>query len=277
MTSHPQKQESARAWRRRICLLAAWAGGVALAQPDPAPASRPILRIYAYHLKPPFLLDKAGRRGLYPALVALLQEHLPQWKLELSYLPRKRLDLLLEAGQLDGAVIGVSPLWFSPEVRAANAWTNALLEDADLLISLRSRPISFAGPKSLRGIRLALPRGYLVPGVNQAIAAGDIQRTEPESEVNAMAMLVRGHADAVVVTELTYRAWLLDNPSWINRLVHDVPPLGRFELGLLVPPRLAGSLQALNEAVSRTRRSRAWEALIASELGPAKEILLAPP
>lgn len=240
-------------------------GGKSLALPQDA---RPRLPVYAYHLKPPFLLDKQGRRGLYPAMLALLQERLPAWHLELQYLPRRRLDAMLDQRQLDGLVMAVSPAWFAPEVREQCRWTVALLDDADVLVSRRDAPVRYAGPQSLYGLRVALPRGYLVPGVNEAIAAGLIAGTEPETELSALAMLLRGHVQVAVVTELTYRAWLMQNPEQGPRLSIDAPPLGRFDMGLLVPPLLLPLFDSLDEAVRRVRASPSWPALLRAELAP---------
>jgi polar amino acid transport system substrate-binding protein len=247
--------------RRQMLLCAA-----ALTAVVPAHASGQPLRLYSYHLKPPFLLDDRARKGLYPELIPLLALGLPQRQLSLSYVPRKRLDALMEHEQLDGAVLGVSPLWFSPKERQRNLWTPPLLSDADLLVSRRDAPLRYSGPASLFGRRVALPRGYLVPGLNEAMAAGQIAGEQPESETSALAMLMHGRVEAAVLTQRTLQALLLAQPGWQQQLHLQEAPLGRFELCILVPERLADLHAPLSDAVRWLTRSPAWAALLRRHL-----------
>jgi polar amino acid transport system substrate-binding protein len=219
------------------------------------------LRLYSYHLKPPFLLDEKAQGGLYPELLPLLSKRLER-PLTLRYLPRLRLLDLLAQQRLDGAVLGVSPLWFDalPGVR----WTPPLLDDADLLVSRRAAPLTAA---DLAGRRFARPRGYRVPALQADIAARRIAVVEPDTETSALAMLLHGRVDATLLTLRTLQALLRDRADWRAQLHVTPTPLGRFELGLLVPPALAPEHAVLSQAVQRLRKDRAFEALLRSHLG----------
>lgn len=229
-----------------------------------APArSRSTLQLYSYHLKPPYLFDDKARQGLWPSLLPLLEQRLRR-PLRLSFLPRLRIVELLDANRLDGLVLGVSPLWFERSERYR--WTPPLLDDADLLLSHRELPLSAAG---LQGRRLALPRGYRIPSLQLRIDAGDIGVEEPDSERSALAMLLHRRVDAAVLTEQTLRALLKDRPTWREALRVDPRPLGRYQLGLLVPPALEAEHGALSEALRQLQHDPAWAGLQRRFLGPA--------
>ena len=56
----------------------------------------------------PLMLDSA--RGIYPDLIAYLnRKKSGDYTFKLVYLPRKRLQVKLEEGSLDGIVIGMMP------------------------------------------------------------------------------------------------------------------------------------------------------------------------
>jgi polar amino acid transport system substrate-binding protein len=59
----------------------------------------------------PLLID--DKRGLYPDLINCLnRQKLGDLSFKLVYMPRKRLQVKLEEGSIDGIVIGMMPQWF---------------------------------------------------------------------------------------------------------------------------------------------------------------------
>jgi polar amino acid transport system substrate-binding protein len=219
------------------------------------------LPVYTYHRKPPYLTEQGERAGLFPELTQLLGTLVPDLGLHLSYLPRLRIDAMLATQQLNGLVLGVSPLWFGPRERVRNLWTPVLMQDADLLISRREAPVRYTGPASLQGRRLALPRGYIVPGVNEAIASGRIKGESTETETLALAMLMLGRVDAAVVTRNTLEALLSQNPAWRTQVHVSTPPLGSHNLHIMVPRPLATLHPRLSQAVGTLVGMAEWSAL----------------
>ncbi len=219
------------------------------------------LPLYTYHRKPPYLDENDDRVGLFPELTHLLGSLLPGLSLHLRYLPRLRIDALLATEQLNGLVLGVSPLWFGQQERERNLWTPMLMQDADLLISRRDAPVRYAGPASLHGRRLALPRGYIVPGVNEAIAAGLIKGQSTDTETLALAMLMQGRVDAALVTRNTLQALLSNKPEWRAQVHVDTPPLGSYDLHIMVPRSLAALHLRLNKAVGKLLTMPEWAGL----------------
>ena len=58
---------------------------------------------------------------------------MPDYRFTVQEIPRRRLDLLLQQGQLDGLVVGVSPDWFADASRYR--WSHAFIDDGNLLVS----------------------------------------------------------------------------------------------------------------------------------------------
>ncbi|MTV41585.1 hypothetical protein [Duganella radicis] len=66
----------------------------------------------------------ADGTGIYPDMVAWLNRQKPgDLQFKLIYLPRKRLQLKAESGQLDGIIIGMMPHWFDDGAQKKYLWT----------------------------------------------------------------------------------------------------------------------------------------------------------
>ena len=72
--------------------------------------AEPLIYLYTYHQKPPFIVDKDKRQGLYYDLAEELNKISPIYKFHTVYVPRKRLNLMLTKRNFDGVVVGVCQL-----------------------------------------------------------------------------------------------------------------------------------------------------------------------
>lgn len=246
---------------RRTSLRECLAAGLGLAlacHPKAGSASVQTLPLYAYHLKPPFLSDLQRREGLYYEFAEMLSLRTPGLRFRTEYLPRRRLDQELDAGRLDGLVLGVHPTWFRDPERRIHLWSPPFMHDADVVISRQERPVIYTGPASLAGLRLALPRGYYYAGINELVAEGRALRFDSESEETALMMLSLERADASVITRRTLYALLARRPGlrgrfFIAELAHD-----EFDRHLLIPRRFADLHVTINNAVAALARDPAW-------------------
>ena len=73
-------------------------------------SAEPVIYLYTYHNKPPFIVDLEAKTGLDYDLAAYLSKRDPVNNYRTAYVPRRRLDRMIETGELDGVVIGVNPL-----------------------------------------------------------------------------------------------------------------------------------------------------------------------
>jgi polar amino acid transport system substrate-binding protein len=217
------------------------------------------MRLFAYHLKPPFMNDVARQDGLYYDFADLLSLRAPALRFRVEYLPRRRLDQELTAGRLDGLVLGVHPAWFRDRERKIHLWTPPFMRDADIVVSRHERPIAYAGPESLAGLRLALPRGYYYAGVNELVDQGRAQRFDSESEETALMMLSLERADASIITRRTLYTVLARRPGLRGRFHVAAQAHDEFERHLLVPRSFASLHGTISDAVGLVVRDPAWQ------------------
>ena len=82
------------------------------------------------------LITQDGK-GVYPDMVAYLnRQKLGALSFRLIYLPRKRLQMKVENGELDGIVIGMMPHWFDDAAQKKYLWTAPFAVDR-YVIALR--------------------------------------------------------------------------------------------------------------------------------------------
>jgi len=225
------------------------------------------VKLYAYHLKVPYM-DHLGRQeGLYFDLAELLTLRIPGLRFRTQYLPRRRLEADLQAGRLDGLVIGVHPTWFKDKERTRYLWSPPLMRDADVVVSRHDKPVAYSGPESLAGLRLALPRGYYYFGVDELVQEGRIQREDSESEETALMMLSLGRADATITTRRTLYVLLSRRPGLRGQFHVAAQPHDEFERYILIPPHKAHLHKPVSEALLLLARDPAWQYRL-QERGP---------
>ena len=129
-------------------------------------SERQLITLYAYHLKPPFIVDIAHEKGLYFDLATYLNSKQTIYEFHTVFLPRKRLDRYLSNNKLDGLVIGVNPIWFNDSSETLYLWSDSFYQDRDLVISSAKKPIEYQYPNSLLNKRIAGVRGFKYFGID---------------------------------------------------------------------------------------------------------------
>ncbi len=167
---------------------------------------------YTYHNKPPYLFstqrsqEQAG--GLYRAYVKYLNALQQDFSIQLVFLPRLRLNRELSQGALQGAVLGVNPVWFNDTDKIKYLWTGAFMADKEVLVVKRGLAFPYAAPKDLIDKSLALPRGAYFFGVSELIVAGKITAFETTSEIQNLEMVEFKRVDATIMSLLTAKYFL---------------------------------------------------------------------
>jgi polar amino acid transport system substrate-binding protein len=149
-----------------------------------------------------------GTTGLYPELVAYLNQLKPGGlEFTLVTLPRKRLQIELNRGTLDGIVIGLMPQWVGDPAQTRFLWTDAFAHDGFVLVSRSANPFVFGQPATA-GARIGVTLGYVYPGVDEWIERNKFVRDNAPSEEHNLDKLVLGRVDMAVVTDSVYRYYL---------------------------------------------------------------------
>ena len=145
-------------------------------------------------------------RGLYPDLV----DHLNRQKIgsitfRLAYLPRKRLQVKMEDGTLDGIVIGMMPAWLNDTARTRYLWSAAFSSDRYVLASQQARPCL---PGKLHKRTVGMTAGYVYQGLDKWIASSHLMRSDGVSDERNLEKLLLGRIDCVIVAESMARYYL---------------------------------------------------------------------
>ena len=94
----------------------------------------------------PLVID--GSRGIYYEAIDYLNKQAGDGtQFRLAYLPRKRLQMRLEDGTLDGIVIGMMPQWFDDVAQKKYLWTTAFAIDHFVLVSRTDHPLAIDAPR----------------------------------------------------------------------------------------------------------------------------------
>jgi polar amino acid transport system substrate-binding protein len=226
----------------------------------PAMAEEVIL--YAYELKPPFVVDRDKQSGIYFDLASYLNERITGHTFRTVYLPRRRLEHDLELGKLHGLVVGVNPTWFKDDARTRYHWSPAILHDADLVVSQRAKPVVYAGPESMVGRRIGLPMGFYYYGVDELVQAGRVQRDDAVNEEFCLDKLALKRVDVVIVTQRTLEFFERTRPQWKAQFYVAKKPHDEYDRMVLIPHEFAALLPDLNAALGPIMRDPAWLGMI---------------
>jgi polar amino acid transport system substrate-binding protein len=162
------------------------------------------INIYTYHDKPPFVVDKSNQQGLFFDLATYLSFKLPQHSFKTLYIPRRRLDHLIENDTLDGIVVGVSPIWFKDKTEQNFLWLDPIMEDQDDFISLASRPFEYRDKSSLTDKTIIAVAGYYYFGVNEMVQKGEMLRIDTIGEQQVIELLAKQRADFGIVSQSVF-------------------------------------------------------------------------
>ena len=218
--------------------------------------------LYAYHLKPPFITDLERRQGLYFDFADYANRKLGRTALWLEYEPRRRLERTVFSPGFDGAVIGVSPIWFKDKDEILFLWTPSLMHDRDEVVSRRRQPVDYTGPRSVDGKIFGAATGYYYFGIDELVKKGKIRREDTVSEQQNLRKLLLGRLDFAIVSRSTLD-YLMRQPGQANRFHISPKPHDDYDRRILIAlsrPELLAELKPLMEAMPSDPE---WQAILA--------------
>lgn len=246
-----------RLWSAGLMLLALL-GALRCLAAEPAPVV-----VYAYHLKPPFIVDAQHEQGLYYDFSTYVNRKLGKTLLHTEYMPRKRLDQLVQSADFTGMVIGVNPLWFHDIEEKQYLWTSTLMQDRDELVSPADRPVNYNGPESLSGKTVGLVAGLYYYGIDEAAAAGQLVREDTSSELQNLTKLRVHRIDATVISRSTFD-YLMKHfggreQYYLSERPHDV-----FARRILIPFARRDVYDWLEPIMQKLASDPEWRKIVAS-------------
>jgi polar amino acid transport system substrate-binding protein len=223
------------------------------------PGKAEIVTVYTSANFAPLVID--GQRGLYPDLIAHLNRRHPGGlTFKLSYLPRKRLQVKLEDGSIDGIVIGMMPQWFGDAGQTRYLWTAPFASDNFVLVSSSTRPSDGETGRPLAGRTVGLTLGYVYPGIDQWIAARGLVRNDTISEEKNIEKLLLGRVDCIVVSR-TVISYYTKLRGLQGKFRFEPVPGQLTERRFLIPHAYRHVYERLAPAIRKLEGDRAWQQL----------------
>jgi len=220
---------------------------------------------YTYHKKPPYTFvgqtkqsHTLEQKGLYQAYVDYLNTRQDGLQIKLKFIPRLRLESQLRSGELDGAIIGVNPLWFNDKGEVDYLWSAAFMQDQDVIVVRAGGAFPYAKPVDLVGRLLALPRGGYFWGVSELKAAGKIQVFETNTERQNLEMLALGRVHATIMSMLSARYFFNHDLKHSKFEILDTPH-DTFARRVLFPQYLKARYQRLAAIIKESINDSLWK------------------
>ena len=239
-------------WYRLTCALFL---GLVLSQ---SLVAKEIVKVYTYHLKFPLVINEAAHTGMYFDVLRYFNQHQSEYQYELHYLPRRRLDAMLKEGNLDGVVIGVSPLWFGDVRESKYVWTKSFVHDTDEVISLRENAFEFTDPESLIGKKVGLVFGYYYRGISELAQAGKLKRDDASSEDHHFRKLLAQRIDVAIISRSNYEYMMKTQPEWGVRFHVSKIPHDQFDRRILLPMHLSKMQPDMNKLIDQMQHDPVW-------------------
>lgn len=238
--------------RPRLFALMLFLAGLAAAA-----ARAEVVTVYTNASFAPLMID--GKRGLYPELVDYLNRRkLGELSFKLAYLPRKRLQVKLEEGSLDGIVIGMMPTWFNDAAQTRYLWTEPFAADNFVLVSNKRKPVNPALPATLPGATIGLTLGYVYPGIDEWIDRHGLVRSGAVDEQRNIAKLLLDRTDCIVVSETVIRYYAKTH-GMQDKFAFSQLPGQLTERRFLIPPAYRHVHALLAPAVRQLASDPAWQ------------------
>lgn len=157
--------------------------------------------LFTYHLKAPYVIDWGEQRGLYFDLAVYLNHKTDRYEFKTQLLPRKRLDAQL-AEPFTDVVVGVQPAWFRG-VADKMLFTTPFLHDKDMFVSDARSPVRDQDIATLKHKTFIGSQGYKYKGIDEAVAAGSLERVDTLQEDYVLDMLRLGRGDFTIISSST--------------------------------------------------------------------------
>ncbi len=229
--------------------------------PAPAAAAQ-VVTVYTSANVAPLMLGDG--RGIYPDLVAHLnRQKTGGLRFQLVYLPRKRLQLKLDEGSIDGIVIGMMPEWFGDTAQVKYLWTAPFSVDRFVLVSGARRPLDPQLAATLAGSAVGVTQGYVYPVIDQWLAQHGVLRREGLSDQVNLEKVLLDRLDGAVVGESVAR-YFLRSGRISARLRLEPLPGPATERRFLVPHGQADVFRQIAPVIKKLKDDPAWQRIVAA-------------
>jgi polar amino acid transport system substrate-binding protein len=208
--------------------------------------SKDNVQIYAYHLKPPYMIDVEQEIGFYFDLISLINKHQQVANFKLDFLPRNRLNRDIAEAKLDGLIMGANPLWFHDVERKKFVWSRPFMFDQDEFVSHTKAPFEFIDDKSLHEKVIGGVRGHFYFHVDPVVGAKKATLIATGSDHQLLELIVKQRIDVAVISRATVNYLVSENKTWKNEIYFSKLPHERYERAFLAPHALQSRIATID-------------------------------
>ncbi|MQA38610.1 substrate-binding periplasmic protein [Rugamonas aquatica] len=166
-----------------------------------------VVNVYTSARVAPLVIGDGG--GIYSDMVAYLnRKQLGQLSFKLIYLPRKRLQLQVERGELDGIVIGMMPHWFDDAAQKKYLWTAPFDTDRYVIVLPAGQAFNMSKPGALAGRTVGMVLGYSYPDLEDWMHQQGLVRSDAASDDHNLEKLRLGRVDSVAAAGAIVRYYM---------------------------------------------------------------------
>ena len=220
------------------------------------------MSLFSYHNKPPFMVDNSSRSGLYYDFASYLNLKQDQYTFEVIYVPRKRLDRLIESDELNGFVIGVSPVWFKDKEEAKYLWLDSFYDDRDEFVSLKTSPFNYVSKQSFNDKTVVGVAGFYYFGINESVDAGNLLRIDTIGELQSLQLIEEKRADFAIVSRSVFNYLKAQNS--LQDIYHMSPiPHDQFNRRLLTTKNNKALHEKLAPIMKAIKQDQLWLDILA--------------
>ncbi|UCX04601.1 hypothetical protein [Shewanella glacialimarina] len=220
--------------------------------------TRQDISLYTYHYMPPYVIDSKNEIGLLYDVAHFFNQQQQDYHFSVSYIPRKRLNHLLETQKFDGMVIGVNPFWFKDKDKTIYLWSEPLMRDQDDIISHLINPVEFDSKQALYGKVVGGILGFRYHTIDKLVADGLMTRVDTANESQLINMLIKKRFDFAIVsraTSLYYQSLLEQN----QQLYFSSKPHDKYTRHILAPKALSTQFKAINPLIVLLNNNPDWQ------------------
>ncbi|UJF20860.1 substrate-binding periplasmic protein [Shewanella sp. OMA3-2] len=216
------------------------------------------IALYTYHYMPPYVINSDTETGLLYDVADFFNRQQSNYHFSVSYIPRKRLNHLLDTQKFDGMMIGVNPLWFKDSDHTTYLWSEPLMRDQDEIISHSNAPIEFNNTEVFYGKSVGGIFGFRYHTIDTLVDNGVMMRIDTSNESQLINMLIKKRFDFAIVsraTTLFYQTLLEQN----QQLYFSSRPHDQYIRYIMAPKTLQTEFKAINTLIKKLNKDPEWQ------------------
>lgn len=242
---------------RKLFLILAWLGASIM----PGYCRAETVTVYTSANFAPLVVGEDS--GVYHDMVDYLnRQKLPGLDFKLSYLPRKRLQMMVEENRLDGIVIGMMPHWFDDTAQQKYLWTTPFALDRFVVVTRADSGLKPLVSGAMTGRSVGLVLGYVYPDLDDWIQRAGLVRSDGIGEEANLEKLRMGRVDCVAAAESVVRYYMRTHAAQAAFLLTELPAR-QTERRFLVPHAKAAVHRQLAPVIRKLKDDPAWQRIMA--------------